>query len=93
MVKVMECRYCDTGWPANYDGDRVCGSCGAEWVPIDVDVEIEPEGEKTTCVQCQKVYEIQYSLSDEPNDFCGIGCQLKYEAELEDNDHGREFFE
>lgn len=27
-----ECRYCDNAFPPTvYEGDKVCGSCGAEW--------------------------------------------------------------
>lgn len=35
----MECKYCDTGFPANYNGDIVCGGCGAEWADAAISSE------------------------------------------------------
>ncbi|MGN7409948.1 hypothetical protein [Sporosarcina sp. SAFN-010] len=38
-----ECRYCDLGFPSTYEGDTVCGSCGAEWEAAKILVEDEEE--------------------------------------------------
>lgn len=38
-----ECRYCDLGFPTTYEGDTVCGSCGAEWEAAKILVEDEEE--------------------------------------------------
>lgn len=35
----MECKYCDMGFPTNYEGDVVCGGCGAEWADCAIPVE------------------------------------------------------
>lgn len=40
-----ECRYCDLDIPATYDGDRVCGSCGAEWEAAKISVEDDDDDE------------------------------------------------
>lgn len=34
-----ECKYCDTGFPTTYNGDRVCSGCGAEWEACKISVE------------------------------------------------------
>lgn len=38
-----ECRYCDTGFPVIFEGDRVCASCGAEWEAAKIFVEDDDE--------------------------------------------------
>ena len=43
MVKCWECRYCDTGFPVIFEGDRVCASCGAEWEAAKIEVEYEDD--------------------------------------------------
>lgn len=37
----MECKYCDMGFPVDYEGDVVCGGCGAEWADCAIKVEDE----------------------------------------------------
>lgn len=43
MVKHWECRYCDLGFPSSFDGDIVCGGCGAEWEAAKILVEYEDD--------------------------------------------------
>jgi DNA-directed RNA polymerase subunit RPC12/RpoP len=48
-----ECRYCDCAMPPRireYEGDRVCRSCGAEWEAAKVLVE----DKKPRCTDCGK---------------------------------------
>lgn len=49
------CLWCDMGWPTTYEGDRVCGSCGAEWGSIEI--ESETEVLKYECDECNQIYE------------------------------------
>lgn len=35
-VTYKECRFCDSQRMTTWEGDIVCGGCGAEWEPIDV---------------------------------------------------------
>lgn len=40
MAKHWECKYCDGIFPPrNFDGDMVCGSCGAEWEDAKIEVD------------------------------------------------------
>jgi hypothetical protein len=41
MPKRFECRYCDLGFPSRFDGDVVCGGCGAEWEGAKIEVEYD----------------------------------------------------
>ncbi|WP_281177218.1 hypothetical protein [Peribacillus loiseleuriae] len=41
MAKHIECRFCDMGFPANFEDDTVCGGCGAEWEAAKILVEDE----------------------------------------------------
>lgn len=41
MGKHVECRYCDLGFPIAYEGDTVCGGCGAEWTAAAILVDDE----------------------------------------------------
>jgi hypothetical protein len=35
-VTYKECRFCDSQRSTTFEGERVCGGCGAEWDSIDV---------------------------------------------------------
>ncbi|MBA9027473.1 hypothetical protein [Peribacillus huizhouensis] len=43
MAQHIECRYCDMGFPTKYDGNTICGGCGAECGAAKILVESDDE--------------------------------------------------
>ena len=77
----LECRYCD-GMTSYYNSSyeiQLCLTCGAEWDPIEVEVEIEEEYEQV-CSECRAIYLPSTSNAQSSYFYCSSHCEDRYHS-------------
>lgn len=85
---MLECRYCD-GMTSYYNSSyemSLCLTCGAEWDPIEVEVEVEAEigfeleESEEACEECRGVYLVSYSDAQSKYFYCSSECEDRYHS-------------
>lgn len=75
---ILECKYCDGTMSHTFMDVRCCISCGAEWDPVEVQVEAHESSFTSDCSECYSKYSTNDSDAQDRHGFCSSHCEERW---------------